>query len=537
MVDYLGENGFVWWQGVVEDINDPLQLGRCRVRIFGYHSRSKSDIPTEDLPWAHPIQPLTDAAISGIGNSPTGLVAGSHVMGFFRDGTDAQQPVMFGSIGGIPLTRDASPLKLYQRYVVQAGDTLWALADYDLSKVYVVAEGDNLFQISGQSMSEVDRWMEANPQIKNENEILAGDVLYSPEAKERLDYDTATKEQRELAGKKRNAWKFANPQITDWNNLQAGTELNVPDFVEGEMGFTDPDGVYPEYEVGQPDTNKLARGIRSGIVVTKEKNRQKYIPRAEIPKALGDVPSNTKPNWQRSESTPDNLANNWDREQKGYDLGGNYGNYWDEHIIQYNAKYPDNKVFQTKGGHIQEFDDSIGSSRIHTYHNSGTFTEIKPVGSKVEKIMRDNYNLILGDDYVHVGGNVKIMVGPTGESSGAVRSHNYPTSNISILVRGDADIQVDRNINAYVGQNLFTNVAGNATAVVSGAVGVRSKKTIALVSDGDITIESGKDITIQSGPDGKIDLNPGKNTPGLGGEDSPSPSSPEHSLQRDRYVT
>ena len=29
---------FVWWQGVVEDRDDPLKLGRCRVRIVGYHT-------------------------------------------------------------------------------------------------------------------------------------------------------------------------------------------------------------------------------------------------------------------------------------------------------------------------------------------------------------------------------------------------------------------------------------------------------------------------------------------------------------------
>ena len=42
---------FVWWQGVVEDRNDPLKLGRCRVRILGYHTDNKQDIPTATLPW------------------------------------------------------------------------------------------------------------------------------------------------------------------------------------------------------------------------------------------------------------------------------------------------------------------------------------------------------------------------------------------------------------------------------------------------------------------------------------------------------
>ena len=96
---------FVWWQGVVEDILDPLYLGRCKVRILGYHTDNKTEktgIPTDDLPWATIMQPTTSAAISGIGTTPTGPVRGTWVIGFFRDGEDAQEPVIMGTIGGIP---------------------------------------------------------------------------------------------------------------------------------------------------------------------------------------------------------------------------------------------------------------------------------------------------------------------------------------------------------------------------------------------------------------------------------------------------
>lgn len=102
MKTFTGKEGFVWWHGVVEDTADPLFLGRCRVRIFGFHSENKAELPTTALPWAYPMQPLTSAALSGIGTSPTGLLAGSHVFGFFRDAEDAQDPVMMGSFGGYP---------------------------------------------------------------------------------------------------------------------------------------------------------------------------------------------------------------------------------------------------------------------------------------------------------------------------------------------------------------------------------------------------------------------------------------------------
>lgn len=101
-MNYMGSSEFVWWHGVVEDVNDPLFLGRCKVRVFGYHSDDLLELPTSSLPWAFPMQPITSASLSGIGTSPTGLLVGSHVFGFFRDGSSAQDPVMIGSFGGIP---------------------------------------------------------------------------------------------------------------------------------------------------------------------------------------------------------------------------------------------------------------------------------------------------------------------------------------------------------------------------------------------------------------------------------------------------
>lgn len=98
MQKIFNKDGFNWWIGVVEDRDDPEKLGRCRVRIFGYHTDSKELLPTKDLPWAIPIQPITSAATSGIGSSPLGPVTGTWVMGFFLDGEDMQQPAMLGTI-------------------------------------------------------------------------------------------------------------------------------------------------------------------------------------------------------------------------------------------------------------------------------------------------------------------------------------------------------------------------------------------------------------------------------------------------------
>lgn len=65
--------------GVVEDLNDPLQMGRVRVRIFGIHSDNPAEIPTEALPWCTIAVGATNPFISGIGLAPLGLQTGSMV--------------------------------------------------------------------------------------------------------------------------------------------------------------------------------------------------------------------------------------------------------------------------------------------------------------------------------------------------------------------------------------------------------------------------------------------------------------------------
>ena len=95
MNNFLGKDGYVWWVGVVEDINDPLQLARCRVRIFGWHSENKNDIPVEDLPWAQ-------SSFSPSGSNKWAVPnLGDWVIGFFGDGLSAQFPVMTGVMPGI----------------------------------------------------------------------------------------------------------------------------------------------------------------------------------------------------------------------------------------------------------------------------------------------------------------------------------------------------------------------------------------------------------------------------------------------------
>ena len=97
--EFYGDS-FRWFIGVVEDIRDPLKLGRVRVRVRGIHSFKQEDIDTADLPWAQVILPSTEAGISGIGRS-SGLLPGAEVIGFFFDADGSQLPVVIGAIAKI----------------------------------------------------------------------------------------------------------------------------------------------------------------------------------------------------------------------------------------------------------------------------------------------------------------------------------------------------------------------------------------------------------------------------------------------------
>jgi len=86
--------------GIVEDRQDPLKIGRVRVRIHGIHTADKSLIGTPDLPWAQVLLPTTSAGLSGLGFNSHGLVEGTTVFGFFRDGSK-QDPIIIGVGTGI----------------------------------------------------------------------------------------------------------------------------------------------------------------------------------------------------------------------------------------------------------------------------------------------------------------------------------------------------------------------------------------------------------------------------------------------------
>lgn len=117
--NFAGKDGFIWWVGEIENRVDPLAMGRCQVRIFGWHSTNKMKVPTESLPWAHPMYPINGSKAF---SAPQ---LGDWILGFFLDGENAQQPVMMGFFPGIKkqfTTSAVSTLVSSYQPVTEPGD-------------------------------------------------------------------------------------------------------------------------------------------------------------------------------------------------------------------------------------------------------------------------------------------------------------------------------------------------------------------------------------------------------------------------------
>ena len=110
--NFAGRDGFHWWIGQVTDPKkgewenslekreaeneEPVYSHRCRVRIVGYHGCG-DELPDNKLPMAHVLLP-SNVSTTGGRHESMQYQGGEVVVGFFLDGEDAQQPVIFGTL-------------------------------------------------------------------------------------------------------------------------------------------------------------------------------------------------------------------------------------------------------------------------------------------------------------------------------------------------------------------------------------------------------------------------------------------------------
>lgn len=243
------------------------------------------------------------------------------------------------------------------------------------------------------------------------------------------------------------------------------------------VGFRDPNSKYPlKSNVFRPDSNALARGVtKDTIVPVKESKRTRGI---RMPFGQGDV---------------------------------------DQPPPAYAAVYPFNRVTETESGHIQEFDDTPGAERIHTYHRSGTFNEIDAGGNQVNKIVGDNYTIIDNNGVISVNGKATIHV------KGDINIYSQSDVNVQtegsahMEVGGDLDLKIARHFNVSVGGKFNLWSTGGNTIHTDGSTLMFSKKEfynfailrLAHVTCDDLALQADKKMNIYSRKDMKLGIGQG----------------------------
>ena len=399
--------------GVVENRTDPKQLGRVQVRVYGIHTGDKSAIPTEDLPWATVVAPITSASLSGIGTTPTGVLEGSWVFGLFIDGEEYQTPIVLGTLTGMP-SEDPDPRK----------------------------------------------------------------------------------------------------------------------------GFNDPQGQYP---LDDPEISTLAESSITRLARDEEAEKHAHLINKRSAKTtLGIVESALAP--KVTSILADKADSYYERTTwvEPHPRFGGQGKDYPEGVSQ--STYPLNHVKHSESGHVLEVDDTPDGERLHMYHSKGSFIEVQPDGSKVTKVVGNDYEITIGDKDVYVKGNVNITV------DGDVRQviHGNKIEEIDgdymMTVRGDYVKKVAGNEAKEIMSDKATNVNGNLNQRVSKNVNLTTvgsfvdsikglfTKTVSgeekrtnlatmtqilpdnytLAGAGKLTIKSGGDLTISS--DTAIKMHSGANT-------------------------
>jgi len=113
--EFLGSK-FLWWVGQVADDRtwrtnqdphggkDPKKRKggygyRYKVRIMGLHDQDEESVPSDHLPWAQVMYPITAGGGQGGSRQTPAIRQGNFVFGFFLDGQDQQLPIIMGIMG------------------------------------------------------------------------------------------------------------------------------------------------------------------------------------------------------------------------------------------------------------------------------------------------------------------------------------------------------------------------------------------------------------------------------------------------------
>ena len=567
--------------GVIEDRNDPLKLGRCKVRVIGLHTHDASKLPTMDLPWAIPMQPTTSAALSGIGTTPLGLIEGTSVIVMFQD-EDKQYPIILGSIGGIPQSSSSD--------ISTDDGTIRIKIDGEVkqttiqSNVLLDSSGNAVVDSSGNPVTTtpVDEQapLENTNKLKRASEFLpsancialikrfeglklqayqdsvgvwtigygttringvpvqSGMTITQQQAERFLLDDlnrdfvpTVHASTRALVTQSMFDSLCSFAYNVGGGNLRKSTllkDLNANKYLDAAAGFS--------------QWNKAGGVVLQGLVNRRIAEKDLFLNEG-IPNSAGELPPQSEQTGQDTQTTgseggfgsadSNSTATQSSSSTLGFgDPNRKYplyfdepdtnrlarheeinktvvykkeasiikgvqvpGSTWDQSPVPYNAQYPFNHVMQTESGHIMEFDDTPNSERIHIYHKAGTFTEIDANGTRVHRIVGDNYEILERNGYVQITGSLNVTV------DGA---HNvYVKNSFNMDIDGVANINIYNDANVNVSGNMNLSV-GETLAVKATAIKMEAD-TVDIKTSGNSTIEAGGDASFKASGNASVD--------------------------------
>ena len=326
-------DSFKWFIGVVEDRMDPLRLGRCKVRAFGYHSHDINEQPTETLPWALPMSPVTSASQTGVGESPTGPVEGTWVMGFFRDGEDMQEPIFMGTIPGIPDNPGSKKRNAFS-------DNRWN-------------KRTSVYELTGDSI---------NPVAKSAS---TGDPNTSYPQKPKAVSIIPAQTKLDVSGI--NITKSAIAKVTPLPNTP-----------------------YPSLHFfGRPTIPLTALGADHPLgghkwIQDESADTAKDISPAPSPARLRKETSTHAKGWTIAKSSFDSG-------------GAGVPQEWNEPMDPFAARYPFNHAKETESGHLFELDDTKDAERVLLQHRSTTHIRFDPDGARVDRTMTSYFHSVMGN--------------------------------------------------------------------------------------------------------------------------------------------
>ena len=532
MKNFMGMDGFQWFIGVVEDRKDPKFLGRLRVRVLGYHTDDKQKLPTADLPWAHVMNPITSATISGIGQTPLGAVEGTWVVGFFTDGADAQQPVIMGTLPGRPSKTPTGekgfedPNAAYPREANQSDVNRLAInTTEDVPDLSAVGGGNQVVEFNGGDINDAVSIANRNSPVEtlkvaqfqadlddhlrkkgfstgaNATEILkaANDFKKDYPKIFKLPNDILKSKENILTGAANHIDTVITKTINHVKGTETGTLLKDSILVNAKGQLFTPGNlkdVLPKnlsvdaiakgvqnitsYNINDLSTTSLEKlyalapdkvpgNLIKGIVdagklkyfksplksIQTNPHLSSVLDSANLTKNIGVAQIDGITDGIDGVAGLNTLSQDIGLITADFDVGLT-GGAWSEPPSPYAAEYPFNHVYETESGHIKEFDDTADAERIHERHMSGSGYEIGPKGTKVTKVVKDNYEIISNDDFLHVRGTRRQTV----------------DEGVRIRCNATAGVGNSYSIEVGVGSNCNIEVNGGNVNVVAKGVGL-----------------------------------------------------------------